>query len=151
MCGFCMIHPHIFVKLLYYCKFILRQLWINTCEVTNVTLNKVYPSIQSVCPQKPPKSSIFNPTVLLFCINWLLSLSLCCMFSTWSVHDLTGRVFFVAHLKLDASVKFPGDQSVGHNHHQPRDCKQHKQQQNVPRGNTWKGLERPITQAFMEP
>lgn len=50
-----------------------------------------------------------------------------------AVYVLTGRVFFVAHLKLDASEKFPGDQSIGHNHHQAGDCKQHQQQQNVPK------------------
>lgn len=47
---------------------------------------------------------------------------------------LTMSAFSVAHLKVDASVKFSGDQSVGHDHHQPRDCKQHEQQQDVPEG-----------------
>lgn len=49
---------------------------------------------------------------------------------------LTMSVFTMAHLKVDASVEFSGDQSVGHNHHQPRDCKQHEQQQDVPEGDT---------------
>lgn len=56
------------------------------------------------------------------------------------INDLTSRVFSVAHLKMDASVKFPGDQSIGHNHHQPWDCKQHKQQENIPKRDTWETL-----------
>lgn len=47
---------------------------------------------------------------------------------------LTSSTFSMAHLKVNASVEFPGDQSVGHDHHQPRDCKQHEQQQDVPAG-----------------
>lgn len=47
---------------------------------------------------------------------------------------LTMSVFSMAHLKVDASVEFSGDQSVGHDHHQPWDCKQHEQQQDVPEG-----------------
>lgn len=43
-------------------------------------------------------------------------------------------VFSMAHLKVDASVEFSGNQSVGHDHHQPWDCKQHEQQQDVPEG-----------------
>lgn len=38
----------------------------------------------------------------------------------------------MAHLEPDAFVKFPGDQSISYNHHHPGDCKQHKQEQNVP-------------------
>lgn len=47
---------------------------------------------------------------------------------------LTSSIFSMAHLKVNASVELPGDQSVGHDHHQPRDCKQHEQQQDVPAG-----------------
>lgn len=49
---------------------------------------------------------------------------------------LTMSIFTMAHLKVDASVEFSGDQSIGHDHHQPRDCKQHEQQQDVPEGDT---------------
>lgn len=47
---------------------------------------------------------------------------------------LTSSIFSIAHLKVNASVEFPGDQSIGHDHHQPWDCKQHQQQQDVPEG-----------------
>lgn len=56
--------------------------------------------------------------------------------SVFQPHLLTMSVFTMAHLKVDASVEFSGDQSVGHNHHQPRDCKQHEQQQDVPEWDT---------------
>lgn len=51
--------------------------------------------------------------------------------SAW-LRGLTSRVFFVAHLKVDASVKLSRDQSIGHNHDQPWDGKQHQQDENVP-------------------
>lgn len=59
------------------------------------------------------------------------------IFSTCTVHGLTSRIFFVAHFKLDASIKFPGDQSISHNHDHPRNGEQHKQKQNVPKEDTF--------------
>lgn len=46
---------------------------------------------------------------------------------------LTSRVFFVAHLKVNSSVQLSRDQSIGHNHDQPWDGKQHQQEENVPK------------------
>lgn len=46
---------------------------------------------------------------------------------------LTSRVLFVAHLKVDASVKLSGDQSIGHDHDQPWDGEEHQQDENIPK------------------
>lgn len=63
-------------------------------------------------------TSEFKNGVYLFCVCWL--------------RGLTSRLFFVAHLKVDAFVKLSRDQSIGHNHDQPWDGKQHQQDENVP-------------------
>lgn len=52
-------------------------------------------------------------------------------FVCW-LRGLTSRLFFVPHLKVDAFVKLSRDQSIGHNHDQPWDGKQHQQDENVP-------------------
>lgn len=63
-------------------------------------------------------TSEFKNGVYSFCVCWL--------------RGLTSRLFFVAHLKVDAFVKLSRDQSIGHNHDQPWDGKQHQQDENVP-------------------
>lgn len=42
----------------------------------------------------------------------------------------------MAHFKLDASIKFSRDQTVGHDHHHAWNGEQYKQQQNVPKRET---------------
>lgn len=53
-------------------------------------------------------------------------------FPNSSINGLTSRVFFMTHLKLDASIKLSGDQSIGHDHHHPWNHEQYKQKQNIP-------------------
>lgn len=58
--------------------------------------------------------------------HWVYGFFVC-----W-LRGLTSRLFFVPHLKVDAFVKLSRDQSIGHNHDQPWDGKQHQQDENVP-------------------
>lgn len=46
--------------------------------------------------------------------------------------DLTGGLCVLAQLKLNASVKLSGDQTVGYNHHHSRDEEQSEQEQHIP-------------------
>ncbi len=46
--------------------------------------------------------------------------------------DLTGGLFALVQLKLNASIELSGDQTVGYNHHHSRDEEQSEQQQHVP-------------------
>ena len=55
-------------------------------------------------------------------------------FALWTefMRDLTSGLFVLTQLKLNASVKLSGDQTVGYNHHHSWDEEQSEQKQNVP-------------------